>query len=367
MAGMPLHVLMTTDALGGVWTYALDLAQGLTHRGVAVTLAVLGPSPSTGQRAAAGARGVRLIETGLPLDWLAGDPGSVAEAARRLGALAASADLVHLNNPAFAADAGFQVPVVGVCHSCVGTWWDAAGAGAAPADFAWRTAMLAKGYSACDALIAPTAAFARDTRRRYGVDTVVVCNGLAPREAPLSAGGREALVMTSGRLWDRGKNVAALDRAAALMRGRVAAAGALASPGGETVRLEAIEPLGLLERSAIAGRLAEAPVFASLAVYEPFGLGVLEAAQAGCALVLSAIPTFRELWDGAAVFVDADAPAEVARVLDGLLEAPEHAAWLGSLAAARAARFSLDAMVEGVLAVYSRVSSATPARRGAAA
>ena len=41
------------------------------------------------------------------------------------------------------------------------------------------------------------------------------------------------------------------------------------------------------------------------ALYEPFGLAVLEAAQAGCALVLSDIPTFRELWDGAALFVAA--------------------------------------------------------------
>jgi hypothetical protein len=35
---------------------------------------------------------------------------------------------------------------------------------------------------------------------------------------------------------------------------------------------------------------------------EPFGLAVLEAAQAGCPLVLSDLPGFRELWDGAALF-----------------------------------------------------------------
>ena len=48
---------------------------------------------------------------------------------------------------------------------------------------------------------------------------------------------------------------------------------------------------------------ARCPIFVSAARYEPFGLAVLEAAQAGCALVLSDIPTFRELWDGAALFV----------------------------------------------------------------
>ena len=49
--------------------------------------------------------------------------------------------------------------------------------------------------------------------------------------------------------------------------------------------------------------MARTAVFVSPALYEPFGLAVLEAAQAGCALVLSDIPTFRELWDGVALFV----------------------------------------------------------------
>jgi glycosyltransferase involved in cell wall biosynthesis len=367
MAAAPAHVLMTADALGGVWTYAIDLAAGLAGRGVAVTLAVLGPPPSAGQRRAAGACGVRLVETGLPLDWLADGPAAIAEAARRLSALAGAADLVHLNSPAFAADAAFGAPVVGVCHSCVATWWDAAGEGAPPPDFAWRTALLSRGYDACDALIAPTAAFARATRRRYGVAPVVVRNGLAARETPAAPGDRAAVVLTSGRLWDRGKNVAALDLAAGQMRGRVQGAGPLEGPAGERVRLAAIAPLGQLEREAVARRLGGARVFASLALYEPFGLGVLEAAQAGCALALSDIPTFRELWDGAAVFVDPGDPAAVARTLDGLLDDPDHAAWLGALAAARAARFTLDAMVDGVLSLYDQVLRRRMLRRGAAA
>jgi glycosyltransferase involved in cell wall biosynthesis len=310
---------------------------------------------------------VRLIETGLPLDWLAPDFRSVAAAARRLGSLAASADLVHLNSPAFAADAGFRAPVVGVCHSCVATWWEAAGEGAPPPDFAWRTALLARGYDACDALIAPSAAFAGATRRLYGVEAIVVPNGLVSGEAAAEREAREPVVLTSGRLWDRAKNVVALDRAAGLMRGRVVAAGPLEGPAGEAVSLQAIEPIGRLERGAVARRLARAPVFASLALYEPFGLGVLEAAQAGCALVLSDIPTFRELWDGAAVFVDPDDPAAVARTLDGLLDRPDRAARRGRLAAARAGRFSLDAMVEGVEAVYARLLEGRTLGRGAAA
>ena len=71
----PRHVLLTADAVGGVWTYALDLAGALVERGTAVTLAVLGPPPGAAQRqAASGIKGLKLVETGLPLDWIEEDP-----------------------------------------------------------------------------------------------------------------------------------------------------------------------------------------------------------------------------------------------------------------------------------------------------
>ena len=51
----PPYVLMTADSVGGVWTYALDLARELAGQGTRVTLAVLGPSPHPDQAAAAAA------------------------------------------------------------------------------------------------------------------------------------------------------------------------------------------------------------------------------------------------------------------------------------------------------------------------
>ena len=93
-------------------------------------------------------------------------------------------------------------------------------------------------------------------------------------------------------------------------------------------------------------------MFASAARYEPFGLGVLEAAQAGCALVLSDIATFRELWEGAAFFVPADSPEGFAEAFRRLLADPEEAAWMGRLAQVRAGRYGPDAMAAGVLDVY---------------
>lgn len=116
--------------------------------------------------------------------------------------------------------------------------------------------------------------------------------------------------------------------------------------------------LGRLDAAPLRRELERSAVYASLSLYEPFGLGVLEAAQAGCALVLSDIPTFRELWQGAAVFVPAQDEAAVAKALDGLLHDPAAATALGRAAAARAARFSVGAMVEGTLGVYARALAA---------
>ena len=41
-AAYPLHILMTADAVGGVWQYALTLASELANCGHRITLAVLG-------------------------------------------------------------------------------------------------------------------------------------------------------------------------------------------------------------------------------------------------------------------------------------------------------------------------------------
>ena len=65
------------------------------------------------------------------------------------------------------------------------------------------------------------------------------------------------------------------------------------------------------------------------------------------------IPTFRELWEGAALFVSPQDDTALAVVLDELLEDADRARRLGRLAAERAEQFSLEAMVEGTLAVYA--------------
>lgn len=86
--------------------------------------------------------------------------------------------------------------------------------------------------------------------------------------------------------------------------------------------------------------------------FEPFGLAVLEAAQAGCPLVLSDIPTFRELWDGAATFV---APGDVGGFADavaGLLADPARHAALGQAARQHATRYTPAATAARMAEIY---------------
>jgi len=349
----PRRVLLTTDAVGGVWRYVLELAEGLAARGIEPVIAVLGPSPSPTQHAHASGI-AEVVETGLPLDWTADDPRALASAAGRLADLAGetAADLAHLHAPAFAGWARWPLPVVAVAHSCLATWWDAVRSTALPPDFTWRANATERGLNNADAVIAPTAAFSRALRRAYTVERsiAVVHNG---RRAPAMASGlRERAVLTVGRLWDEGKNVAALDRAAFFLDAPAYAAGPIAGPNGAVARFDHIRLLGELEAPALWARYAGTAILAAPARYEPFGLGVLEAAQAGMALVLGDIPTLRELWDGAAAFVDPGDDEALAHALRSLLDDTDAIERAGALARERARGYTVDAMVDGTVAVH---------------
>jgi glycosyltransferase involved in cell wall biosynthesis len=352
-----LHVLMTADAIGGVWQYALTLARELTGQGHQVTIAVLGPEPDDEQRAQAGRiRGLHLRETGLPLDWLADGPAPVERAANELAQLASriGVDLVHCNNPALLGAARFGPPLIAVAHGCVATWWQAAKNEPLEPSFEWHAQMMRAGLVSADAVIAPSASFARVLQRTYKLPftPLAVHNGRAP-----ASGNREGrqlnVALTAGRLWDPVKNARVLDRAAAHLGVPLLAAGALRGPHGEEYAPAHLQALGHQTEQALAQICALRPVFVSAASFEPFGLAVLEAASAGCALVLSDIETFRELWDGAALFVDHQDARGFARAVEALIEDPGHRAALGAAAHLRSVRFTPAAMVAAMTDIYA--------------
>jgi glycosyltransferase involved in cell wall biosynthesis len=352
--------MMTADAVGGVWHYAMDLASALVEHQVETVVAVVGPGPDEAQRRhAASIPALTLVETGLPLDWVTDHPEALRSAARALADLAATAraDIVQLHAAGFGG-ADFPAPVVAVHHSCLATWWRAVrGEAPMPSDFSWRTLATADGLHAADVLVAPSAAFAAATAQAYALASppVVVRNGRSPTLGRPCARPAPA-AFTAGRLWDEGKNLATLDRAAAALPVPFYAAGPITGPNGARIALSHLRPLGSLRGEDVRSWMARRPVFVSAALYEPFGLAVLEAAQAGCPLVLSDIPTFRELWGEAALFVPARDDQAFSDAVRRLLEDEDWRTALGRAARRRARRYGAAAMARGMLAVYGRLS-----------
>ena len=341
---------MTTDAVGGVWRYAAELSRGLAERGAAVTLAVVGP-PATAAQQATLAPGVRLVQTGLALDWLAERPSDLDDASHALANLCGQVDAALLHAPALLRHR-WPAPVAAFAHSCLATWFDSVRGGPVPPEYAWRAEATAAGFRRADAVAAPTRAFADAVRRMHGLGEVaIVHNGCRP--LPTGAGPRNRAVLAAGRLWDDGKDAALLDRVAAGLSAPVRAAGETAGLGGGAIHLPNLRLLGALDPAGMGAALAGATVFASPARYEPFGLAVLEAAQAGLALVLSDIPTFRELWDGAAVFAPVGDDHAWRAALEQALAAPQPWADRSRLCAKR---YTVAAMVDGTAALLAQLA-----------
>lgn len=356
-----LRILITADAVGGVWQCSLDLARGLFRLGHETLLALTGPAASGQLKAAAAVPGLRLVE--LQPDAPAEDEASLRRTAEAIAALAAEAraDIVQLHQPALAAFARFGRPVVAVHHNCVASWWEAVQGTELPADFAWRTERVRAGLHAADTVVAPTVAFGAAVQRRYGLREAprTVHYGRSPVAIP--AGMPHDFVFTAGRLWDEGKNLGLLDVAAGAIDVPFRAAGPLDGPNGARVMFDNIHCLGTLEDEEMGRWLSARPVFVSTALYEPFGLAVLDAASAGCALVLSDIPAFRELWEEVAIFVDPRDQEGFTRAIAGLVGDDFERAVLGRAARERAARYTPDAMAAQMASLYRGL---LPAVRG---
>ena len=119
--------------------------------------------------------------------------------------------------------------------------------------------------------------------------------------------------------------------------------------------------IGRLSRREVVSWLWRAAIYAFPAKYEPFGLSVLEAALARCALVLGDTPSLREIWRDAAIYVPPDSPGRMREVLQTLIAAPAFCEELGERAQARALEFRPNRMATEYLTAYSRVMSSTEA------
>ena len=360
-----MKLLMTVDAVGGVWTYALELSRALAHYNASVVLACMGPAPDAAQRSAARALpNVTLASLECRLEWMAQPWNDVARAGNWLLQLAdrERVDLVHLNGYVHAA-LTWSRPVVVVAHSCVYSWWRAVNGCDPPSEWQTYRDRVAAGLDRANCIVAPTNAFLESIRAIYRptAATRVIHNARS-----MSVGAepkmRLPIIFASGRAWDRAKAVDVLDAAVRDVPWRGYFAGSTSSPDGAQVQLAALRRLGSLTAQDHAAWLRRTAIFAHPARYEPFGLGVLEAALSGCALVLTDLPTLRELWDEAALFVPVDDALSLHRALHSLIADPDRLATLASAAWLRARNYRPETMAAHYLALYRELLAASPRR-----
>ena len=317
---VPRRILMTADCVGGVWNYSLDLAEALGQFGVQVGIATMGPRPSQSQKAqAARISNLSLFESNYKLEWMELPWADVDAAGVWLLDLTRNflPDIVHLNGFSHAGLA-WNAPVVVVAHSCVRSWWKAVKSEPVPARFAEYTRRVSAALRSASLLIAPTKAMldAIDQNYDLSVPKKVIPNGRF-RSVYFPA-EKIDFILTAGRLWDEAKGLQFLERIAPELKWPICAAGENHHPSGSHESFKNIHVLGHLDIYKLAEYLSTASIYAAPALYEPFGLTVLEAALSGCALVLSDIPSFRENWSGAALLISVDDPKEWCAALNRL-------------------------------------------------
>lgn len=362
---------MTTDAVGGVWSYSVELLRQLGALGCEIVVASLGGPLSDAQKAdARRLTNVELHESHYRLEWMEKPWDDVERSTEWLAALLHETECEALHFNCFGpAAARWDVPVLLVAHSCVSSWWRAVHGTDPGPEWGRYRACVSRALDRADRVIAPSAAMLAALADCYSdadfaERAVVIHNGVDARRWP--AGGRrdEPFVLAAGRVWDQAKNLRQLESIAAELDCPVLIAG---DGGGDREHSGAgAVRLGRLPRTRLAEHYRKAAAFAHPARYEPFGLAVLEAALSGCPLVLGDIASLRELWDGVALFVDPDDAGALRDALRRLLDDPSERSARGEAARARALQFSARAMALQYAEQYRLLLEDSPVAEGIA-
>ncbi len=355
-----LKVLMTADAVGGVWQYCVDLITELGNRGTEVMLATMGPRPNAVQREEVLAiPSATLVESDYALEWMPTPWKDVDASGKWLLDQQASfdADVIHLNGYAHAS-LPWKKPVAVVAHSCVYSWWRAVHGSTPGTEWAEYKSRVVDGVSAADVIVSPSAYMAAEIRNEYGVrpDKIRVIHNFTRAQVSQDV-KKQPFVLGAGRIWDPAKNLELLDRIAPRLDWEVRIAGSSAGPGEEGSRSVSGRLLGHLKHGGLLDQMNAASIFVHPALYEPFGLSVLEAARARCCLVLSDIPSLRELWQDAAIFIDPRQPDAWVRELNRLARDPQQREILGLSAYSQSMKYKASSCLKQYCELYTSLMS----------
>jgi glycosyltransferase involved in cell wall biosynthesis len=357
-----IKILMTADTIGGVWTYTMTLCEALKPYNVEIHLVTMGKWLNDSQnKQIRQLDNVILYESSLKLEWME-DPWDeikigedwIAEIYRKV-----RPDIMHFNNYAQVSNE-WQCAIVTVFHSCMHTWYTAVKQEKPPEEWERYRKMLNKALFLSDVVVFPSFGIRAMAEQVHGniAQSQVIYNGADLK--PFEDVPKQPYVLGAGRLWDEAKNMCLLCDAATQLTWPLKIAGSNQSPDGHVFDTDTIEYLGELRHDQLWTYLKEASIFASAAVYEPFGLAVLEAASSGCALALSDISTFREIWGDAAVYFDPDDKADAARAIQLLIDDEMLRQSLSEKAKRKSQEFSTTAMAANYMALYNKLLAEQP-------
>ena len=353
-----MHVLMTSDTLGGVWTYTQELVRGLVCHGHRVTLVSVGELPRAEQIAWMDALStVDFRSYTCRLEWMQDSATDVENSREYVESVVEEVkpDILHSNQYCYG-NLSAQLPRIVVAHSDVVSWWAAVHGGEPESSpwMDWYRQTVSRGLQGADVVITPSKWMGDTIRQHYSLqrECKVIYNGRTPHlfEPDLP---KEQYVLSVGRLWDAGKQVELLtSREHHIL---VQIAGREKEPGSPLAANSSAQFRGEQSQEELRSLYARAPIYVATSRYEPFGLAPLEAALSRCALLVNDIPVFRELWGDAACYFQTNDADDLARVLRVLYGDPKRRKLYGDMAYARARnKFSAESMVNEYLDLYQK-------------
>ncbi len=359
-----MRVLVTTDTVGGVWTYTRELVTGLVRRGVDVTLVSFGNIPTPQQLAwTEGLRTLDFRPTAFRLEWMQEAEQDIGLSRDYLLSVIreTSPDLLHLNQYCYGS-LPVAIPKLVVAHSDVVSWWVSV-KGEYPVSVPWMSwyrEVVHQGLESATMVVAPSKWMFNQIATWYAQPRhgKVIYNGRSPLlfNPYLS---KDSYALSVGRIWDSGKQVSLLaniqapvpifivgaeEHADATLRGN----GTLTESGSH------LQIKGPQSEAQLRQWFSRASTYVACSRYEPFGLAPLEAAFSRCVVLANDIPSFREIWGDAACYFRQNDSYSVEEQLTKLHEDRSMRLTFANLAYRRAReRYTADRMVDEYMGVYS--------------
>ena len=356
-----MHVLVTADTVGGVWTYTRELVTGLAQRGIRVTLVSFGEIPAAKQTEwLTPLSSVDFYPTAFRLEWMQEAEDDLKASSDYLLRIIdeKKPDLLHSSQYAYGA-LPIEIPKLVVGHSDVLSWWVAVH-GCAPESNEWIDSyrqIIRRGLMGADVVVAPSRWMLQALEEHCGIAQMrrTIYNGRNPGLFnPHTT--KEDLVLSVGRAWDAGKQLSLLSLVESPWPVVVAGSASHPDPAYPQRTFAVNGQLsfrGELNEVELRHLYTRAAIFVGTSRYEPFGLAPLEAALSRCALVLNDIPSFREIWGESACYFKTNHAGDLERTLVRLSEDRQLRLTYANLAYRRAlSMYTADRMFNQYVQLY---------------